>query len=213
MKSNYMQGDTIVKWKEVWKYRSFRQTTIIGVIVFTVLLIIFPFFFNIIESKKGFEMSDPFLDSIPAINLSIPIFIIIWGMGIFTVYRCIQDPSIFIMFLWGFIGMSLLRIITISFLTLEPPYSLVELKDPVTSIFYGNKFITKDLFFSGHTATQFLMFLSFQKKSDKILALISTIAIGIMVLFQHVHYTVDVIAAPLFTFIAYKLTKTFLVSV
>lgn len=213
MKRNNNRDENIVTWKDVWKYSSFRTRAITGVFIFTLLLIIFPFFFSIIENKKGIELNDPIIDSLPSFNLSIPIFFIIWGMSLLIIYRCLQDPSIFILFLWSFIGMSLMRILTISFVTLEAPMGFVELKDPVTSIFYGNKFITKDLFFSGHTATQFLIFLSLRKRTDKVLALISTIAVGIMVLFQHVHYTIDVLAAPLFAYIAYKLTKTFLVSV
>jgi len=73
--------------------------------------------------------------------------------------------------------------------------------------FYGGKFLTKDLFFSGHTSIQFLSFLCLQKKSDKVLALISTILVASLVLVQHVHYTIDVLAAPLFTWLSYKAGK------
>ena len=107
--------------------------------------------------------------------------------------------------------MSLLRIISISMLSLEPPNDLISIKDPITFLFYGKADVTRDLFFSGHTATQFLIFLCLKKRTERVIALTATILIAIMVLFQHVHYTVDVITAPLITYLAYWLTKSFLV--
>ena len=46
----------------------------------------------------------------------------------------------------------------------------------------------------------FLMFLCLKKRTDKILALAATVFIGIAVLLQHVHYTLDVVMAPLITY-------------
>lgn len=83
------------------------------------------------------------------------------------------------------------------------------LKVLLTSIFYGGtgKFITKDLFFSGHTSIQFLIFLCFRNKIDKIVALAASVAVACLVLIQHVHYTVDVLAAFVFTYIIYRMGK------
>ena len=128
-------------------------------------------------------------------------------MGLLLVIRCVQQPKILLLFLWGFILLSISRFISISLLPLQPPNGLIELKDPLSNLFYGTKFITKDLFYSGHTATQYLMFLCLQKKWDKIVTLASTLAIGIMVLIQHVHYTVDVVFALPITYMVFILTK------
>ena len=176
------------------------------------VLIFYPFFFNIIEDRKGtIEINDIILNVVPAIDLSIPIFLIIYSVTIFVLYRCLQDPSVFIIYLWSFIIMSLLRIICISLTPIEPPYDLIPIKDPISNIFYGSRYITKDLFFSGHTATQFLMFLCLKRKTDRTIVLVAAILIGVMVLVQHVHYSVDVLAAPLFAYISYWVTKSFLV--
>lgn len=194
-------------WKLAWLQPKFKQLVIIGVLLLVIILIVFPFFFNYIESREGHTFNDPLLKVLPAANVSNWVFSIIWSMALLTVIRCVQQPKIFLVFLWGFIFLSLSRFISILSLPLNPPQELIELKDPLSNTFYGSKFITKDLFYSGHTATQFLMFLCLQKKWDKLVTLLSSIVIGILVLVQHVHYSIDVLAAPVFTFIIFLLAK------
>ena len=194
-------------WQFAWQQKYFKQQIIIGFIVLLIVLAFFPFFFNYIEKREGTLLNDFVLDFIPSYNLSIAIFTTIWSMGLLLVIRCVQQPKILLLFLWGFILLSISRFISISLLPLQPPNGLIELKDPLSNSFYGTKFITKDLFYSGHTATQYLMFLCLQKKWDKIVTLASTLAIGIMVLIQHVHYTVDVVFALPITYMVFILTK------
>lgn len=196
-----------VFWKFAWAQSKFKQLTIAGVLVLVLILIAFPFFFNYIEQRDGYTLNDPVLNLLPAVNVSNIVFAIIWSMALLTIIRCIQQPQIFLIFLWGFIFLSLSRFISILLLPLNPPKALIELKDPLSNTFYGSKFITKDLFYSGHTATQFLMFLCLQKKWDKLVTLLSSIAIGILVLVQHVHYSIDVVAAPICTFAIFLLAK------
>ncbi|MCU0323029.1 MAG: sphingomyelin synthase family protein [Chitinophagaceae bacterium] len=198
-------------WKKAWQQILFKQYVLLGLILFIALLIAFPYFFNFIESREGYTLKDPLLNQLPPVNVSNWVFAIIWSMALLTIVRCVQNPSIFLLFLWGFIILSLSRMITIIAFPLNPPSGLIELIDPISNRFYGSKFITKDLFYSGHTSTQFLMFLCLQKKNDKLLTLVSTIAIGVLVLVQHVHYTIDVVAAPLFTYVVFLLVKKILV--
>ena len=194
-----------MKWKKAWQYPSFRNRMIAGLFILPVILLFFQYFFGIIEKRKGIQLSDWVLDTLPAYDLSIPIFVIIWLMTIFIIVRCIQSPSLFILFLWSYIFLCLSRIITISLVPLAPPQGLIELKDPVTNFFYGGKFISRDLFYSGHTATQFLLFLCLQKRRERLMALIATVLLGSMILLQHVHYIIDVVSAPFFSFLAYRL--------
>lgn len=107
------------------------------------------------------------------------------------------------------IVMTIIRLLCISIFALDPPPGLIGLKDPLTSLTYGGTdvFITKDLFFSGHTSNLFLIYLCLQKKRDKQFALLATFIVGILVLVQHVHYTIDVIAAIIFTWCLFTLAK------
>ena len=112
-----------------------------------------------------------------------------------------------IVFLWSYVIMSISRLVVITAVPLNPPAGLLELKDPISNTFYGMKVVTKDLFYSGHTSTVFLMFLCVKKRKDKITLLAATLLVGFLLLLQHVHYTIDVLAAPVFTFIIYFLVK------
>lgn len=196
-------------WKEATANPDFRKKLYAGLAIWILVLIAFPFFFDYIENRNGIALNDFIINALPAYDVSVPTFLIIWSMFLFFLYRAIYHPQLLLLFLWGFIFLSLSRIISIYLVPLNPPAQIIALRDPITNIFYGKNhtFITKDLFYSGHTSTQFLMFLCFQKKTDKIMALISTIIVGALVLIQHVHYSIDVIAAPILTYLVYLLSK------
>jgi hypothetical protein len=82
---------------------------------------------------------------------------------------------------------------------------MVPLQDPfIGHFFYSNTVITKDLFFSGHVSTLFLIFLVNPIPQLRSFFFFSTILLAILILIQHVHYTVDVLAAPLFAWISFK---------
>ncbi|MDI9365325.1 MAG: phosphatase PAP2-related protein [Flavobacterium sp.] len=196
-----------VLWADAWANKWFKIKLITGLCLVAITLSLYPLFFDYIEQRNGVVLNDFLLDKLPARNVSIPVFTIIWGMGALTLYRVIRSPRIAINITWCFLLIAISRVLSISLLNLNPPAQLIPLVDPLSNTFYGGKFITKDLFYSGHTATQFLMFLCLEKKIDKILTLISTVLIGILVLIQHVHYTLDVVTAPLFAYVCYKVSQ------
>ncbi len=193
-------------WKEAWHSRHFRIRFIGGIIVFPVLLILFSSFLNTIEKREGQVLNDWLINNLPATDLSIPIFTIMWSCVALVVWQAVLSPKLFITFLWSFIFVCVTRIITIYLIALNPPPDLINLQDPlVTGAFYGGTPITKDLFYSGHTATMLLAFFCLQNKSHKLFALLATVLVGVMVIMQHVHYTIDVLAVPFFTYAAYWL--------
>jgi membrane-associated phospholipid phosphatase len=191
---------TVGVWKINWQSSVYRKKLITGLILISLILLSLPFFYQAIEQRNGISFNDYLLSWLPAYDLSIYIFTVIWSMTLLTFSRFKQDPNIFLTFLWGFILINLSRFVSIGLVPLNAPADLIPIHDPISNQFYGPKFITKDLFFSGHTAAMFLMFLCLKKRTDKILALIATIVIGIAVLLQHVHYTMDVVMAPVITY-------------
>jgi membrane-associated phospholipid phosphatase len=196
-------------WSEAWANSLFRKKVIIGVLLFAAILFLLPPFFSIIEARQGIVLNDWLLQQIPSMDFSILIFILVWSTSLLVLTRCIQQPAIFLMTLYFLILITLSRIITISIIPLDPPNGLIVLKDPITSLTYGGSsvFITKDLFFSGHTSNLFMFYLCLQKKNDKLFALFTSLLVGLLVLVQHVHYSIDVIGAIVFTYLLVKYSK------
>lgn len=197
-------------WRSIWNSSAARFQMIGGSLLLGVLLSILPAFFNSIEQRKGVVLNDFVLNSIPPQNVSIYIFAIIWGMAALAFYRAISKPSMYVTYVWAYSFIVLIRFITITLFKLDPPAGLIQLTDPLTGIFYGHANITKDLFFSGHTATLCLIYLTLEKKIDKIIGFLAVIAVMVLLLVQHVHYTLDVLAAPLAVYPIYTLTVAML---
>jgi len=194
-----------ISWSKAWQERRFRNKTIIALILVAIILTLLPAFFAFIEKREGMVLQDYVLDAIPAIDVSIPTFVIIWSTVLLVFFRIYQNPRLFLVIAYGFILMCLARVLTISMLPLNPPAGLIVLKDPIANIAYGGNgiFITKDLFYSGHTGNMFLFFLCLERKWDKIFALTASFLVGILVMIQHIHYSIDVIAAFIFTYFIY----------
>lgn len=199
-----------MSWKQATQSTTFRGRLILGHFLLICLVLALPQFFDYIEAREGFLLTDPLLNLIPARDLSLPVFICIWGTTALLLYRCVSNPAIYMTAIYGFVFIILARILTISLIPLNAPEGLIPLIDPISNLAYGKAdYITKDLFFSGHTSSQFLIFLCLTDKKDRTIALISTLLVGSMVLIQHVHYTVDVLAAPVFTYACVWLGKEF----
>ncbi|HVU57744.1 MAG TPA: phosphatase PAP2-related protein [Puia sp.] len=191
------------EWQDAWQSPWYRKRVIIGLVLVVVTLSLFPFFFTAIEKRTGTLLHDPFLAWLHPHNVSLAIFVFIWAISVLGILRAVQNPYMFVTFIWAYWLLSLLRMLTITVIPLDPPVGLIGLVDPISNFFYGEKFVTKDLFFSGHTSTVFLLFLCLPGRMDKKLALIATAVVGCLLLVQHVHYTLDVIGAILFAWIAF----------
>ena len=197
-------------WKQQLSNRLFRYYLCGGMIFGLSLMITMPLFFNYIEKRRGAFLDDMLLEWLPVVDMSVPIFIILWGMFIYLLFRSIKSPLIFLNFIWCLALLHMSRVMTIGLIPLDAPKNLITLIDPISTHFYKVPFITKDLFYSGHTATMFLMFLCFHGKREKALALFASISMGILVLVQHIHYTIDVVAAPFFAWLIYLLAQRIL---
>lgn len=193
------------EWQVAWSIRRFRNMVLTGLVLVITLLASLPVFFSRVERRQGVLLNDPLLRVLPPHNVSIPLFILIWSVSGLAIYRAYQHPRMFLTFVWSFVLLTIFRILTIALVPLDPPAGLVGLVDPLSNFFYGARFVTKDLFFSGHTSTIFLLFLCLPGRVDKRLALVATFCVAFLLLVQHVHYTLDILGGFLFGWISWRL--------
>ncbi len=156
------------------------------------------------ETRNGVVLPDPVLVLFKPVDLTWLTFILIYASLIIAVATLIKDPRNLIFALQVYAAMVIARIIAMYLLPLNPPAQMIPLNDPFVEFFGTGKLLTKDLFFSGHTATLFILFLVSQKKYLSYMFLFFTIIVGAAVLLQHVHYSIDVFAAPFFAYTAYR---------
>lgn len=194
-------------WQAAWRHPAFRWKFSIGLIGIIALLVAFPIFFQTIERHSGPVLNDWVLNQLPPQDVSIAIFLVIWATALLLLIRARRSPVVFMLFVYGYLIVSLSRMLSINLVPLDPPVGLIPLVDPLSNAFYGKTYITKDLFYSGHTSTIFLMFLCFRRRRDRLLALVGSLLVGSLLLVQHVHYTVDVLGAFVFTYPLYWLGK------
>ena len=195
-------------WQNAYNTRGSRAKLLGAVIVIVIIINLLPSFFKHIEKRTdGVVLHDWILGHLPSYDLSVPIFILIWSMGLLMMWRGLYNPRVCISYIWTLNFVCIARFATIYLVKLNPPIGLVPLIDPSTSAFYGHTFITKDLFFSGHTSTMVLVYLHLQKRTDKLIALVCAMALVFMLLIQHIHYTIDVVAAPFFVYGFWRLAK------
>jgi hypothetical protein len=120
----------------------------------------------------------------------------------------VREPDRLLMAAQGYAVMVVLRIAAMWLVPLEAPPTLIPLKDPFVEFFGGMAgTLNKDLFFSGHTSTLFLLFLNVPGVAARRVFLICTLAVAGCVLVQHAHYAVDVLVAFPFAYAAYRIVR------
>jgi len=201
------QSVKATSWSYAWSQPAFRIKFIVAWALVLSILAGFHIFFEHIEKREGPILDDWLLNQIPSYNVSVPVFICIWGATLIAIIRSIKYPQTCLLMATSYLLVSLTRILSIWFISLNPPNGLIPLVDPLTNFFYGKQYITKDLFFSGHTSSVFIIFLCLTKRSDKIITGVLCIILAVLLLVQHVHYTIDILAAPVISYGCYLLAK------
>ncbi len=194
-------------WQKSLKKISFKKNLILTVPLFLFVLFLLSTFLNYNEFRPGFTFNDPVLKLFDPIDLTWLTFILIYAALIIALIYLLREPESLLIAIQTYTIMALVRIAAMYLLPLDPPENLIPLVDPLVQLTGGGLVLKKDLFFSGHTSTMFLLFLSVDKKSLKYTFLLCTILVGFTVLLQHVHYSIDIFAAPFFAYGSFVIAK------
>ncbi len=194
-------------WSEEWKDRSFRLELLLTPVALVAVLAVLARFLSWVERRPGVILPDPILSAIAPRDLTWITFALVYASILTTVVLLVPRPRRLLLGMQAYVLMMLLRMAVMSVTPLAAPPGMLALEDPFVQILGTGQVLTKDLFFSGHTSTTFLLALFASGRASRAFLLACTVAVAACVLWQHVHYTVDVLAAPPFAYAAYALVS------
>ncbi|MFL5762401.1 MAG: phosphatase PAP2-related protein [Bacteroidia bacterium] len=195
-------------WEKYWKEKRNKNRVLISLSALTLTLFLFVKFLTYNETRSGFCFPDPVLHLFKPYALSEYTFFITYVLGIYGLITCAQKPHLFLRLIQAYTIMTLLRMGCMFLLPLEPPATIIPLRDSfLRHSFYSGRENLKDLFFSGHTATICLFVFIFENVRFKWFYAVGAAAVGMLLILQHVHYSIDVMAAPLFAWLGVFIQK------
>jgi hypothetical protein len=195
-------------WKHALRDPHFQRSFFGGIVLLLISLFGFLKLIEIVENRSAFVFNDPVLALLTPVDLTHLIFFITYfTIGVaFTIF--IDQPVKILWLFNSYFFLMVTRSFTIWLIPFAPPEKMIIMPDPVVEYLTGvSNPIIHDLFYSGHTATMFLFFLLADEKIYKRLFLVSTILVATCILWQHVHYSVDVFAAPFFSYLCFLMAK------
>lgn len=196
-----------MNWKNFFQDSRNRNEFIITVLFCAPLVLLFSQLLLFIELRDGVILNDPVLNLFHPIDLTWLTFALIYVAIILFLINIIKDPYQLMLAFQTYALMVLFRGIAMFLTPFDAPEKIILLHDPFVQLFGDGRILTKDLFFSGHTATMFLLFLLSDNKKLKTVFLIATILVGSAVLLQHVHYAIDIFVAPFVAYGSYRIIK------
>ena len=195
-------------WRQAWADRGFRWRLLLTLPVLVATLSALAALVKWVEQRPGAVLADPVLALLAPRDVTWPIFTLIYAGLLLAVIRLVRTPVRLVLGVQAYVVMALLRIAVMWATPLDPPPGMIVLDDPLVQGFGGASHpLTRDLFFSGHTSTMFLLFLAVPGRAARAFFLACTASVAFLVLVQHVHYAVDVLAAPPFAYAAWRIAR------
>jgi hypothetical protein len=201
-------ADTIAgRWRAALGERAFRIQLIGMGAALVAALSAFARFLGVNEARAGAALADPLLAILPAHDMTWVAFALIYVSLFSAIYSLVGRPRELLVAITSYAVLAIVRMTMMYATPLEAPVGFIPLVDPVIEFFGTGTTVNKDLFFSGHTSTLFLLYLTATRPRLRALFLACTIAVAACVLIQHVHYTVDVLVAPFASYGCWRIAR------
>lgn len=188
-----------------------RKGMFLVVITFATLFItLFSYtrFLNHVEQREGLVFLDPIHAVAGPIDLTWPIFIMLYGALVVAILAMARTPVVLFKAIRAYTMLIGIRIICMWLLPLDPPSTMIALGDPLVQLFTSGTSVplTRDLFFSGHTSLLCVVGFVIPGRIWKVTFFSLAALVGVAVILQHVHYSIDVVVAPLAAWAAASLS-------
>jgi len=196
-------------WREALARPGFRARAARAAAALVAAVALLARFLRAVERRPGAVLADPVLALLPPRDCTWLTFALIY-LGIVCAFALVaRRPRLLVAGAEAYVLLVLARMAVMWVTPLDPPPGMIRLADPLVQGLGGTgEPPTRDLFFSGHTSTLFLFGLVVPGRWARILFFAAAAGVGALVLVQHVHYAVDVFAAPFFAYGAWRLAES-----
>lgn len=144
-------------------------------------------------------MPDRILEKIPAKDMSLPIMVLMYSTVLSTICELWYGGGFCAVerFSFTYAITLLVKAATLYVTHIDIPEGYIGLTDPVSSLLMGRGITySRDLLFSSHVALLFLCYLNTGTILTYALSVVSLITVPLLLICNHVHYSVDILVAP-----------------
>ncbi len=194
-------------WKVLLKDSTFNISLLVGLILLASAFLLNHYASVYNDSETFISVGDAILDNIPTYNMEFFYSWVMYGLvALVIIYPVFVKPEIIPFALKTFAILYFLRSGFIILTDFGPPFGhFYDLSAPGEDVL-SHFIFRNDLFFSGHTAVPFMGFLLFRKSKLRWVLLAGTFVEAATVLLMHIHYSIDVFAAPFIASGVYSLS-------
>lgn len=176
-------------------------------IALAVVLVCLTRFLDAVERRAGTVITDPVLSWFTPVDVTWLTFLVIYAGLVGAIILLLRHPEHLLTALQTYGMVAIVRMAAMYLVPLDPPPGMIELKDPFVEFFGSGRTLTRDLFFSGHTSTLFMLALVIPYRRAKMAYLGCTLVVAVCVILQHVHYSIDIFAALFFSYGSYRIVQ------
>jgi len=195
-------------WGPFWRVPQQRSRLVWSLAFFAAVFVAFIPFLTYNETRTGYVFDDPLLRLFPPVSVSAYTMALTHASFVAGWLVAARRPERLVHFVQCYTLMIVVRTVCMLIVPLEPPPTYVELTDPILqAVIYAGRQNTRDLFFSGHTATIALFGFVFADLRIRWGFFVAATLVGVLLLAQHAHFSVDVVAAPLGAYAAVRLQR------
>ena len=190
-------------WQQAIADEGFRRYFLPNFVLCFTLYSMTIYWVSLNSNRAGMIITDPLYPFLPRYDFSWAIFFLTYSCTLLLLFDIAQYPFLLHRAFVAFVAVFVVRAICIHFVPLSPSPAIIPLQDPITNSLAGEGHIMNDLFFSGHVADVTTFYLLCRNTMIRRYMFVCICGMALFLVCQRVHYTVDVIVAPVFSYFSY----------
>ena len=194
-----------MNWADALEDVVFKRRFVINFLLCLIIYFTIIHWLQLNSSQSGMVVFDPIHALLPVRDFSLLIFILTYSATLSFIVYVVQYPTMLHRAFTAFTAVFVVRALCIHFLPLCPPAGMIVLNDPILNNLADEQHILNDLFFSGHIADLSIFYFIAMDKRLKRFIFCCGVVVAFLLVWQRVHYTFDVLAAPAFSYLSYWL--------